>query len=185
MGIAELLLIITNIILGIGLGMPLSRFSHRTIDAQKSVYHYFRLCVFIYFIECAVVVMGMGTPVFSIPLALVWGLSLGFWLRKRTTPEQALKLSLLLSLYSCLPVVSFILVPIICAITGWDILSASQGYTFGIPDFLHLPWPLNTILGFYMALIVITLALKPLITTVTVRVLIHSYRRSMERTVAH
>jgi hypothetical protein len=54
---------------------------------------------------------------------------------------------------------------------GGHILSAQEGTSFGIPDFL--PWPLNTILGFCSALLIGTLVFKMIITTGEVGLLIH------------
>jgi hypothetical protein len=53
---------------------------------------------------------------------------------------------------------------------GGHILSAQEGTSFGIPDFL--PWPLNTIFGFFVALVIGTVVLKTVITTGEVSLLI-------------
>ena len=107
----------------------------------------------------------MGIPVFSIVLAFAWGVVFSSWLRTRVMNRRVLKSSFFLSLYSSLPAASFIVVPVLVWIGGGHILSAEEGVRFGIPEFLHLPWPLNTILGFYAALVIGAVVLKTLITT--------------------
>ena len=109
----------------------------------------------------------MGIPVFSIVLAFVWGFVFSSWLRTRVINRQVLKSSFFLSLYSSLPAASFIVVPVLVWIGGGHILSAEEGVRFGIPEFL--PWPLNTILGFYAALVIGAVVLKTLITTGVIR----------------
>jgi hypothetical protein len=75
-----------------------------------------------------------------------------------------------LSLYSSLPAVSFILIPVIAGIAGRNIINAEQGIQFGIPGFLL--GPLTTILGFYLTITIGALVLKTVITVVAVRLLL-------------
>ena len=71
---------------------------------------------------------------------------------------------LFVSLYGCLPAVSFAaILLIVWVISGNGPLNAEQAYNFGIPDFV--PWPLNTILGFCVALAAGTIIFKTFITT--------------------
>lgn len=118
-------------------------------------------------------------PVFSVGLAFVWGIVFGLRLRARASANQVLKTSFLLSLYSSLPAVSFVLIPLLVSIGGRDILSAEEAIRFGIPPFLHLPWPLNTILGFYAALAIGAVIFKTVITTGEVSLLIHQGKRKL------
>jgi hypothetical protein len=115
--------------------------------------------------------MGMCTQIFTIGLAFVWGIIFGLWLRGRGPKREVLKQAFFVSIYGCLPTASFcILVPVAGLISGGPILSDEEGISFGIPDFF--PWPMNTILGFFAALLIGTVVLKVLITTGEVRLLI-------------
>jgi hypothetical protein len=54
---------------------------------------------------------------------------------------------------------------------GNNLLSVEEGAQFGIPSFV--PWPLNTILGSCLALMIGTVILKALIISVEVHLIIH------------
>jgi hypothetical protein len=153
-----------NLALGIGFAVPTARVLDKVKRKPTRLFRYFVILVGLYFVECVAVVMGMGIPVLNIGLAFLWGIVFGRWLRARTSRPEALRTSFWVSLYSSLPAVSFILVPVFAAIGGWNIVSATDGVRFGIPEFLHLPWPVNTILGFYGAIIVGAAVLKVVIT---------------------
>ena len=63
-----------------------------------------------------------------------------------------------------LPAVSFAaILLIVWVISGNGLFNIEQARQFGIPDFV--PWPLNTILGFCVALAAGTIILKTFITT--------------------
>ena len=166
-------LIIVNLIVGFSCAIILARFLNKVSSKPKRILHYFVILIAIYFIECIAMVMGMGIPVFSVILAFVWGIVFGLRFRTGMPTHNALKASFLLSLYSSFPVASFIFVPFVCWASGWDILSVEGGIQFGIPAFLHLPWPLNTILGFYLALTIGVVLFKTVITTGVVSLFIH------------
>lgn len=160
----EYVLIIVNLALGIGCSIPMAGLLCSVTDQPKKVFRYTTLCIGIYFIECVAIVMGMGIPIFSIAIAFLWGWIFGFWLRHKAPARSILRLSLLLALYTCLPAFSFITVPFVSWISGWDVLSSETGSIFGIPDFLFLPWPFNTILGFFSALVAAAVVFKTIIT---------------------
>jgi hypothetical protein len=166
---AEFVLIILNLILGFGFAIPITLFLKKTNTKPTKFFFQFIILISIYFAECLAMIIGMGIPVFSIVLAFVWGFVFSSLLQNRALNRQVLKSSLFLALYSCLPAASFIVVPILMWISGSHILSAEEGARFGIPEFLHLPWPLNTILGFYAALAIGAVVLKTLITTGIIR----------------
>ena len=161
----ELILIILNLILGLGFAIPIAMFLKKANTKPTKFFFQFIILISIYFAECIAVIIGMGIPVFSIVLAFVWGFVFSSWLRNRALNRQVLKSCFFLSLYSSLPAASFIVVPILMWIGGRHILSAEEGARFGIPEFLHLPWPVNTILGFYAALVIGAVVLKTSITT--------------------
>ena len=54
---------------------------------------------------------------------------------------------------------------------GRPILSAGEGASFGIPGFV--PWPMNTILGFYAILAIGVAVLKTVITTGGISLILH------------
>jgi hypothetical protein len=177
--LVESILVIVNLLAGFGCAIPIAKLLGK-VDQYKSVktLGYFAILVGIYFVECVALVMGMGIPILSVGLAFVWGVVFGLWLRVRASLHEVLKASLYLSLYSCLPVVSFILIPVLAGLGGRNILSAEEGFRFGIPDFLHLPWPLNTILGFYAILVIGAVVFKVVITTGEVGLLLHFGKKS-------
>ena len=169
MNIATTILIIVNLMAGLGCAIPIAKILEKIFKKQKSISHYFVSLIGIYFIECIAIILGMGIPVFSIGLAIIWGMVFGYWLRNRATRNEILKISFSLSFYSSLPAVSFILIPVIAVISGRNIINAEQGFQFGIPDFL--PYPINTILGFYLAITIGAFVLKTLITATLVRLI--------------
>ena len=167
------ILITINLLAGLGCAIPISALLKSISREQGRRSRYFVILVAIYFAESVAIAMGMGIPVFSVGLAFVWGVVFGLWLRSRGSPRDVLRASLFLSLYTSLPAASFISIPVMVWAGGGDVLSAAEGARFGIPGFLHLPWPLNTILGFYAALVVGAVVSKSVITVGEVSVLIH------------
>ena len=168
---AEYIVVLLNLVAGFGFAVPLSKLFSRLDREPPRFFRYFLILIGIYFLECVAIVSMMLVPVFSIGLAFVWGICFGLWLRVRTSPHEALKTSLFLSLYSSLPAVSFTVVPVLVLFAGRPILSAEEGASFGIPSFV--PWPMNTILGFYAFLAIGVVVLKTIITTGGVSLLIH------------
>ncbi|MGB2696436.1 MAG: hypothetical protein WBD28_01095 [Candidatus Zixiibacteriota bacterium] len=172
------ILLIVNLIIGFGLAVPLARLLRKVNSNTARVFRYFVTLIGIYFIEGIAITVGMGIPVLSVGLAFVWGIVFGLWLREQAPARQVIKTSFSLSLYSCLPAASFIIIPVLAAIGGRNVLSAEQAIQFGIPEFLHLPFPLNTILGFYVALVIGAVVFKTVITTGEVSLLIHLGEKS-------
>ncbi len=168
MDIAIPILIIVNLITGLGCAIPIARLLEKINKKPKTFFRYFAAFISIYLIECIAIIMGMGIPVFSIGLAIVWVMVFGYWLTNRAVKNEVLKTSLFFSLYSSLPAVSFILIPGIAMISGRNIINVEQGIQFGIPNFL--PYPINTILGFYLVITIGALVLKTAITVVVVHI---------------
>lgn len=161
-----------NLAAGFGCAVPIARGLSKINDKPNRIFRYFVMLISLYFVECVAFSAGMATQVFSVGLAFVWGIIFGLWLRGRAPAREVLKQTFFVSIYGCLPTASFcILIPVIWLICGGHILSAEEGISFGIPDLL--PWPLNTILGFFTALVIGTVVLKTLITTGIVHCLIH------------
>jgi len=125
------------------------------------------MLVGIYGLECVAFSAGMCTQVFSVALAVLWGVLFGLWLRKSTDARGALRAAFFVSLYGCLPTAILgVLLITAFAISG-GLVSVEAGAKFGIPGFL--PWPANTVLGFCSVLVGGTLVLKTGITMGEVR----------------
>jgi hypothetical protein len=154
---AEYIVVTLNLVAGLSIAFPLSKLFSRLDKEPPRVFRYYVILIGIYFLECVAIVSMM--------------LCFGLWLRARTSRRVAIKTSFLLSLYSSLPALSFIVVPVLALFAGRPILSAEEGASFGIPGFA--PWPMNTILGFYAILAIGVFALKAVITTGGVRFLFH------------
>jgi hypothetical protein len=167
-----LLLAVFNILAGAGLAFPLAKNLQQIRGERQKPLRYFLFFIGIYFAECVAFPMGMCTQIFTVALSFVWGLIFGQGLRVSINPDsirdRITRLAILVAVYGSLPTASFcILITVLKIIEGGNILSASEGTAFGIPDFL--PWPFNSILGFSAALLIGTLILKIVVTSVTVR----------------
>jgi len=164
-------LVVINLAGGFGCAVPIARALGKVAARPTRVSRYFAMLIGIYFIECVAFPAGMCTQIFTVGLAFVWGIVFGLWLRARGPRRAILKLAFSLALYGSLPTASLcILIPLTTLLSGRRILSAEQGIAFGIPDFFF--WPLNTILGFFTALLIGTVVFKTLITTAIVNWLI-------------
>jgi len=172
----EFALITINLVLGIGFAVPVVIVLKKLKDKPRSFFHNFCLLMGIYSGECAAIVMGMGVPVFSVGLALIWGVVLGRWLRDKLEVREALKTSFYMSLYSSLPALSFVIIPILIGFGGRSVLSVEGAGSIGIP--IHLPWPLDTILGFYVVPALGAMVLKAIITTGEVSLIIKYFGKS-------
>jgi hypothetical protein len=171
---AEFILIILNLIIGIGFAIPLALVLRRVNTKPTKFIVQFIFLIAIYLTESIALAMGMGIPIINIALAFIWGVIFGARLRSRILSQQLLKVSFFLALYSSLPVISFIVIPILALIDGRNIVSITEGINFGIPEVPYLSWLLNTILGFYATLVIGALLLKTLVTTGEVKLFIHS-----------
>jgi hypothetical protein len=157
-------LALTNLIGGVILGIILAIGFTRLTKRPEHLIRYLALSLGLYFLECVAFAWGMGTQIFSIILSIEWGILFGMWLKGLAPQEQIIRQVFFVSLYGCLPAVSFaVLLLIIWAISGNGFLNVEQARNFGIPDFV--PWPFNTILGFCVALAAGTIILKAFITT--------------------
>ena len=174
----EIALVVANLLAGFGFAFPMAKVLVKVTENPAKAFRYYVMLIGVYLLESLVLMMGMGIPVLNIGLAFMWGLVFGRWLRARTTRSEALRTSYWFSLFSSLPSISFILVPAFAGLGGWNVLSSSAGANFGIPEFLHLPWPLTTILGFYVAIIILTVVLKTVITVSEVGLLIRQEEES-------
>ena len=175
MELLEYILIAVNVIVGFGCAVPIAGVLRKAYGERTTFLRYFAILIGVYFVECAAVAMGMGIPVFSMGMAFVWGIIFGLWLRGRGPAREVLKQSFFLSLYTSLPTVSFIVIPVLLSFSR-PILSVAEGAKLGIPAFV--PWPLNTILGFYVVPAMCAVVFKIVVTTSEVSLLIHLGEKS-------
>lgn len=168
MDAAGLTLVIANLIFGLGgaalLAGPLSEAKAEPNQVRWN----FGLLVGVYVLESASVAASMATMILPIALAFVWAAVLGRWLRRSGAPiPKARRTAFAFAVYSSLPALSLVLIPIVAAFCGRNVVSAQEAVRFGIPAFV--PWPMNSILGLFTVIPVGTLILKVLITTTGVR----------------
>ncbi len=155
-----------NLAAGIGLAIPLARRECVLSGRPKGHRRCVSLLLGVYFAECVAFASGMATQVFTLGLAVVWGIVFGLRLRGVRPTSAALRYGFFIALYGSIPTASFgVLILLAMWLAGADVTSITDGLALGIPTFV--PWPLNTILGFSAALVVGTLVLK---TTLTVAV---------------
>jgi hypothetical protein len=171
----EYILVAVNLVAGFGFAVALAGMLRKAYGERTTFLRYFVLLIGVYFVECAAVAMGMGIPVFSMGMAFVWGIIFGFWLRGRGPAREVLRQSFFLSLYTSLPAVSFIVIPVLLSFSR-PIMSVAEGGKLGIPGFV--PWPLNTILGFYVVPVMCAVVFKIVVTTSEVSLLIHLGEKS-------
>ena len=153
------ILAVTNLIAGLGCAVPIAKGLGRLMGTTNRFLRYFAMFVGIYFLEGLAFTFGMCTQVFTIGLSFVWGAIFGLWLKGLVPKRNIIRQVLFISLYGCLPTVSFALILLIFWIViGNGLLNVEQANNFGIPDFV--PWPLNTMLGFCVALATGTIILK-------------------------
>ena len=172
-----ILLAIVNLCTGLGCAILIAKLFVNVETKSITFFRCYVILISVYFVECVAFPVGMATQVFTVGLAFVWGTILGLWLRTHTSVRDSVRLSIFVALYSSLPTVSFcILLPLIMTLAGGDVLNVEKSGSFGIPSFL--PWPLNTILGFFGALMIGTVILKTVITAGSVWWLIRRWEQS-------
>jgi len=172
-------LTVFNLSAGIGFAFPLAKNLQQIKDDKQKFFRYFMIFTGIYFAECIAFAMGMCSQIFTVALSFAWAIVLVFWLKEQvdidSLKKKIIRLAVLIAVYGNLPTASFcILITALKVIEGANILSASQGIAFGIPDFL--PWPFNSILGFSAALLAGTLILKIVVSSLTVRYIIRHFK---------
>ena len=165
-------LVATNTVAAVCLAVPIARRLADITMCSDRMRRYGVMLFGIYVLECAAFASGMATQVFTVALAFVWGALFGFWLRRRAPERQIIQAMVQLALYTSLPTLSFaVLVPVSWMVSGRSIVSLAAGSEFGIPELV--PWPLNTVLGFTIALAAGTVLLKVFITVGGASLLLH------------
>ncbi|MGA2093287.1 MAG: hypothetical protein ABSH16_07785 [Sedimentisphaerales bacterium] len=154
-----IVLIMVNLVAGFSLAVPLAN-RFREITARQSRFlKFYVLMLGLYFVEGVAFGAGMCTQVFTIGLSFVWGPIFGLRLKGLAPKKSIIRQVLIISLYGCIPTVSFaVLITAFWVISGNGLLNVEQASSFGIPDFL--PFPLNTVIGFCVALAAGTIILK-------------------------
>jgi len=165
-------LLIVNALFAVGFGLPLARRLARIAGRPERILRSWALVLAVYLLECFAFSASMATNIIPIALAGVWGVLLGRWLRGRTGRRDALKTALCVSLYSSLPAVSFAGVLVVLIVAGWPILTPDAALRFGVPPFV--PWPFNTLLRFFAAVIGSAVVCK---TAITIAIVILLLRR--------
>lgn len=155
--IPAIVLIVTNVVLASAFGWPLAKRIAAAHGSRRGVRSWLLALLGVYVAECVAFSASMATNVLGYCLAVVWGVVFARRLSARET--------LSLSLYTCLPAISFLTVLIVLAAEGWALLSVEDGRRFGVPAFV--PWPFCTLLGFFLTVSISATAVKTAITTIT------------------
>jgi hypothetical protein len=167
----EVLLVVLNVVLCVVFGIPLARAMARSGLRPRSAWAWFGLLFVFYGLECAAFSASMATNVWSFALAFVWGIVFGRMFRRHQLDiGRGHRLGLAIGLYSSLPAVSFSALLVLLPMNGWSLLSVEEAYRFGIPQFV--PWPLNTIGGFVLAVSGSALVAKTVITLGAIHLLL-------------
>jgi hypothetical protein len=150
MDTAGIVIFILNLVLGFGIAIPLSRYFAHLEGISFKRWQIYLILLGVYFIESVAFAAGMASNIFSVAVSILWGSILGSKVLKLTIPPKIIiKGTILFSIYTSLPASSFLSIPLIMALSGWQIFNSASGIKFGIPEFL--PWPTNTIFGFCFA----------------------------------
>jgi hypothetical protein len=154
-------LLIANAAMGLGIGLLMAR-ALRGLSSGWSFARCLAVMFGVYLLECISIAAGRLIPVFSLALALIWGIVFGKWLLGRGTMREQMGFAGKLSAYTCVPWATFLAIPCVFVLTGRSILDTGEAIKFGIPNFV--PWPANTILGFFLCLVIVVSILKICIT---------------------
>ena len=160
----EAALIIVNVVAGAGGAYLFAHGLRRIGTGERSIHRLFGVFASVYFVECVAMVLGVGIPVYSIFLSFVWAAVFGMHLSKWESKAAVRKTSFILSIYTSLPVMTFVIVPITALAGGRDIAGVGSGIRFDVPQHTFVPPPLGTILGFHIMMAAAGFALKTLIT---------------------
>jgi hypothetical protein len=168
---------------GIVFAIPLTMNFRKLVGQPKRFWRYFGLFIVICLVEYLAIIAGIvlssgavSAIVFVFFPTCAWGIAFGLWLRGCSPIRKVLKTSVFISLYSSLPFICLITVLLVVEIIdGANIISSEE--MKGLP-FQAFPWPLNTMLGLYVALVLGAVLLKTAIITGEIGLLIgHNKRR--------
>jgi len=151
------ILLVINAAMGFGIGLLVARALHG-LRAEWSFTRCLAVTLGVYLLECIAIAAGMLIPVFSLALALIWGIVFGSWLKENGTTREQMGFAIELSAYTCVPTATFLTIPFMFVLTGKSVLDNGEALRFGIPKFV--PWPANTILGFFLCFVIFVSVLK-------------------------
>ena len=139
---------------------------------------------FIWIWELLAILACLSIPVANIPLAIPWGWVFARWAYPGT-PEGRGRRAWLLTMYSVVPCFTLTLLPIVLWFGSkgyYDILSPVAASEYLLPIFqFGLPFPFNTIFGFYWGAALLSIILKILVTTAVSRIILASMARRPRR----
>lgn len=170
--VVEIILVGTNFVFGIFFSVVVSRRIANNFSWRKNRFLFFILLTALYLFEGMSIAAGMFTPVFTFVLAVMTGAVFGLIVKKHDL-TMVVKSAKQLSFFTCIPAITMVLIPIICFIYNWDIFSSSFGKDFGIPEFI--PFPLNTIFGFFMSILILFITVNIITINGTVRLIKNIY----------
>lgn len=160
---AEITIVIINLLLGTICAYPLAKYLMQLKEETSNFGKIYIVLLGVYFIECVAFSAGMATNIFTIGLSFLWGILFSNWVSRFDAAERKLiKAVLIFSLYTCLPAISSLSILLMMSLAGWSIFSSTAGLKFGIPAFV--PWPANTIFGFFLIVALSALVFKTIIT---------------------
>ncbi len=170
-------LLVTNAIFLVGFGWPLAKALSHNLPGPWGTRAWMVALSAIYLAECVAFSASMGTNILSILLAVLWGLVL--W-RKVRVPrlQNARWLVLGFSVYTCLPALSFLSLLGLLVWDGWSLLATEDGRRFGVPGFV--PWPMCSLLGFFLTVSGSAVLLKTGITTGMFSLLLRGSRQTRD-----
>ncbi len=170
-------LLVTNAILLVGFGWPLAKALSHNLPGPRGARSWMVALTVIYLAECVAFSASMGTNILSLFLAVLWGFVL--WREVRIPrPQNAGWLVLGFSVFTCLPALSFLSLLGLLAWDGWSLLTTEDGRRFGVPVFV--PWPVCSLLGFFLTVSGSAVLLKTGITTGIASLLLHGSRQPQD-----
>jgi len=127
---------------------------------------------FIWVWELLGLVGAMSIPIANVFLSIPWGWLFARW-AAAGPPADARRRAWLLTLHSVVPCFALTLLPVVLwagSMGQWNILDPLAAYEyFGTPVVLRLPFPFNTIFGFYWGMALVSVLIKVLVTTLLAR----------------
>lgn len=160
---AEWAIVAANVVLLGVFAVPMAGALRRTLRPSGRLGWWVMAAMAVYLAEAAAFSASMATNIIPFALALVWGL----WLRRRlkqagTDRATSKRLAKRFALYTCLPAISLAVVFVFLPFSDWNVFSVADGRRFGIPELV--PWPMNTVLGFFAAVIGSAVVVKVFLT---------------------
>ena len=187
--------VVMPLVVGFAGAIPIARCLHEVSGRSKRFFCYFGLLIGVYLVEyltcCAVTIIlfksrsrppsefvwglaSMGV------LGCVWGIFFGIWLRRRATARKIMKAVIFVSFYASVPIICLTILSLVelIIIEGVNIASVEKSASQGLAT---MPWLLNTVLGYSVALVLGVILLKTAIMTGEVGLLIRFRDKSSKK----